>query len=136
MAINLSAFSFDARSASPDNKGDFVARIPADLSSKKALFFAMKKELQLPDYFGENWDALSDCLRDLSWIKQRRVELRHEDVPPLDPKDLATYLDILSDAVQDWKRSEDHELVVAFPPASGEKLARFVKDFSSKYAAE
>jgi hypothetical protein len=41
-----------------------------------ALFDACADTLQFPAYFGNNWDALQDCLGDLSWLPpQPRVVL-------------------------------------------------------------
>lgn len=34
---------------------------------KRALFTAFAREFAFPDTFGSNWDALADCLQDLSW---------------------------------------------------------------------
>ena len=41
-----------------------------DLSTakdKEDVFAALSIALRLPDWFGHNWDALADCLCDLSW---------------------------------------------------------------------
>jgi hypothetical protein len=29
----------------------------------------MAKTLRFPDWFGNNWDSLADCLKDLSWLE-------------------------------------------------------------------
>jgi len=34
---------------------------------KSGLLAALARALELPDWFGGNWDALQDCLDDLSW---------------------------------------------------------------------
>lgn len=37
------------------------------VEDKQAFFKVMKNALDFPEYFGMNWDALNDCLTDLSW---------------------------------------------------------------------
>ena len=34
---------------------------------KDAILAALSRSLGFPDWFGGNWDALEDCLTDLSW---------------------------------------------------------------------
>lgn len=47
----------------------FVGEIDgATIRVKQELFSAMAKALRFPDWFGANWDALNDCLRDLEWL--------------------------------------------------------------------
>jgi RNAse (barnase) inhibitor barstar len=36
--------------------------------SKKDFLAQVARALQFPDWFGENWDALNDCLTDLDWL--------------------------------------------------------------------
>jgi hypothetical protein len=102
----------DAFRCQPD---DHVARIPASLGSRESLFDVLKTELDLPDYFGENWNALSECLRDLSWIESPRAVILHADLPQLQKDDLAIYLEVLADSVESWKPGEEHVLTVVFP---------------------
>jgi len=100
----------------------FVAHISCGLSTRELLFDALSKELQFPDYFGRNWDALFDCLRDLSWIPQKKVVLIHRDVPKLEPAAIKVYLKLLDDAVAGWKEGEGHEVVVVFPEEAEETV--------------
>ena len=95
--------------------GDFAAMIPRDIGSKEALFERLARTLGFPDYFGKNWDALSDCLRDFHWREERRIVIAHAELPGLEASDVKTYLEILSNAVEDWRRSGDRDLIVVFP---------------------
>lgn len=96
-------------------RNGFVARLPSGISSREHLFDLLTHALRLPPYFGRNWDALEECLRDLSWIMARRVILVHGDLPGLESDDLRVYIDILSNSVRHWRRKQGHELLVVFP---------------------
>lgn len=93
----------------------YVASLPKGITSSAALLDALYVALQLPGYFGFNWDALSDCLRDLHWMNKRMVVLRHGDLPALPDSELRIYLDVLSEAVTSWGAADEHSLVVSFP---------------------
>lgn len=95
----------------------FVVRIPAGLTTSQGLLQAFYKEARLPGYFGFNWDALSDCLRDLHWVDCHEVVLLHADLPKLPLHERRTYLDVLAECVASWSPSDDHLLTVVFPSA-------------------
>ena len=43
----------------------------AHCRSKKELLGALAGALRFPSYFGCNWDAADECLRDLEWLPAR-----------------------------------------------------------------
>lgn len=72
--------------------------------------------LRLPDYFGMNWDALHECIRDLSWLPPGQVVLAHADVPLAgDPSNQGVYLSIITDAIAHWMNVPDRDLLATFP---------------------
>jgi RNAse (barnase) inhibitor barstar len=93
---------------------DFVVHL-SGINSKEGLFKQLSDKLEMPEYFGYNWDALSDCLRDFHWIEQQKIILVHDDFLLLNEHELSTYLQVLFEAVQDWKDGEEHSLEVVFP---------------------
>ena len=104
-----------------------AATVPSGIDGREELFRCLVRELKLPGHFGANWDALDECLRDLSWISERRVVLFHEALPDLELDPLTTYLEILRDAVLDWRRDEDDELIVALPPSALKTVHRLIR---------
>jgi RNAse (barnase) inhibitor barstar len=36
--------------------------------TKEELLRQLGEALRFPEYFGQNWDALDDCLRDMEWL--------------------------------------------------------------------
>ena len=80
-----------------------VVRLPRGLSSKQKLFAVLADKLKFPRYFGWNWDALDECLRDLSWLPSgRRVIVVHESLPFFDlGNQRQIYLDVLRSRVEE-----------------------------------
>jgi RNAse (barnase) inhibitor barstar len=118
------AFTYvDYGSAPGDSENDWVAIVPEGISTRDQLFNVLRRELQFPAYFGDNWDALADCLRDLSWIDRYRVIIAHAALPVLDNSTLLKYLEVLAECVNDWKPGEQHRLNVLFPKEAKEKVS-------------
>ncbi len=96
----------------------------AGCSDKHQVMMRFAQALNFPDWFGNNWDALSDCLADLSWwpadgyllLLDNVDELRSADAP-----EFATLLAILNDVAQQW--SVQRIPFWALMPLSTEALA-------------
>jgi RNAse (barnase) inhibitor barstar len=92
-----------APSATPD-----TARIAIDLSgceTKADLLARIARAMHFPSWFGHNWDALSDCLADLSWLPASgyAIELQQtQDLRRSAPDVLDTLLEIFDDSAAFW----------------------------------
>jgi hypothetical protein len=94
--------------------GAHTVRITGEICTRPQLFELLYHLLAFPGYFGFNWDALSDCLRDFHWIDEKIIVIVHDELPNIPVAELKIYLDILCDAVIDWKPGEAHSLKVVF----------------------
>lgn len=121
----MSTFVF-ADTITPDEKR-LVVTIPSHLSTFSELYAVLKSELGLPAYFGENLDALSDCLRDLHWVDQEVVLLVHSGIPFVDEKSRQMYLSILRECVMDWERDQPGRLQVQFGRADQERVEEMLQ---------
>ena len=106
----------------------FIAVIPSSVSSKSELLNTFASVLRFPDYFGHNWDALEECLRDFHWLNAYRIVIVHEAFPlSLRNSDLRIYLSILESCIKSWKPGEEHELIAAFPAQSRKTIADILR---------
>jgi len=125
MATATSPFHFGA-SGLPASTG-IVVEIPAGIATKETLFARLAERLQFPDYFGANWDALWECIRDLSWLPAGPVVLKHIDIPLADDvTSLKKYVSLLADvARRRWALPNQvlRVVVVIFPPEMEDKIS-------------
>jgi hypothetical protein len=52
-----------------------IAVLPRAIQSRDDLFRNIAERMRLPAYFGANWDALEECLADLSWVEEDEIVL-------------------------------------------------------------
>jgi hypothetical protein len=80
-----------------------IARIGLEgASEKEALMQRIAQALDFPQWFGGNWDALEDCLTDLSWSKAGGHVLLIEGAEGLPGDERGTLVDILASAASSW----------------------------------
>ena len=68
----------------------------AGVGTKAALMSRLAESLALPDWFGENWDALEDCLTEV------RGYLIFYDYQGLPADDLGVLMDVLTSSAEYW----------------------------------
>ncbi|MGN6565355.1 MAG: barstar family protein [Thermomicrobiales bacterium] len=78
----------------------------AVITDKPSFLHASARALHFPRYFGRNWDAFADCLRDLAWAPAPAYVVLYHDVAPFArqaPADWAVALDIFGAAARFWR---------------------------------
>lgn len=84
-----------------ESQGYFVTEVDrAPVFNKEILLHALYQSCRFPAYFGFNWDALSDCLGEVTWGEEKGYFLIFNDWVLLEseaPQDAQTFLEILED---------------------------------------
>ena len=75
-------------------------------STNGSLLEETAKAMAFPDYFGHNWDALEECMTELTWIEGEGCVLLYDHVALLVAQHAevwATFYAILQSAVAYWQ---------------------------------
>jgi hypothetical protein len=109
------------------------AKVPQNITRKPALLATIATQLSFPDYFGGNWDALEECICDLSWLPPGRVLVKHGDVPLVeDVRSAMVYVAILKGAARKMSKSEHHPLSIVFPAQCRDQVLWLLRSGESK----
>lgn len=89
------------------HKGTYVSYLRGKrCQTDKALFDEISASFQFPPYFGENWNALHDCLRDLGWLKISRIFIAMDDYSlayPDDPEGKELLMRSFENMIEYWQ---------------------------------
>jgi RNAse (barnase) inhibitor barstar len=75
------------------------------LSSKASLLDTLSQVMAFPAYFGRNWDALEECINDLSWWDSQGFILLFANTDKFinsSPGDFDKFVRIAADASESW----------------------------------
>lgn len=89
---------------------------------KAEILDALAKALAFPHWFGRNWDALEDCLADLSWNPAGGHLLLLTGAASLAKDDAGILADILASSAESWKARGKPFFAVFVDPARELKL--------------
>jgi RNAse (barnase) inhibitor barstar len=80
--------------------------------------------MHFPDYFGNNWDALEDCLTDLSWLDAEGFVILYDHIDAFathSPGHFDTAREIFASAVDAW-REQGKPMFVLLHGMAGDNL--------------
>ena len=96
------------------DKNSFVCSINGSKCiTKKEALAEIGRAFNFPEYYGENLDALYDCLTDLSWLRYSKVFFivnNQEDFLKSETPEIRTdFLDLLNDVKDEWKNNDESD---------------------------
>lgn len=114
-----------------DGEAREVFPVEGHLDTKEVLLASIAKALIFPDYFGGNWDALDESIKDLSWLPAQRFVLlvkNGDDLLKLPRKDWDILFGVFSEAVEFWQdEGTPFHLVLAGGEALSQRLKALVE---------
>jgi len=93
------------------------------VQEKGHVLAAIAQALHFPDWFGDNWDALKDCLTDLTWRKAPGYVILLEacgGFAQAAPADFEAALEVFRLVADDWRESHVPFWVLVGGLAAGE----------------
>ena len=85
----------------------------AGAGDKDQLIARVAAALEFPAWFGGNWDALEDCLCDLTWMTAPGYVLLFEGAQEVPLVERGTLVDILAAAAASWAERK-HPFIAVF----------------------
>ncbi len=121
-ARTLSAEEAGRLAASLDDH-DIQARVidGAHLGGKADLLREVAAALGFPSHFGHNWDALIDCLSDMSWLPGRGyvlILIHAETFRTADARAHETLLEVCDEVAERW---HEYDAEIVFKLVRGAK---------------
>jgi hypothetical protein len=107
-------------------RGSELELVRVAFSDKAALLKNIAAALEFPEWFGANWDALEDCLSDLSWRKPSGHVLLFENAESGD--DLGVLIDILQSSAEFWAGRGKPFFAVFVDPAQALALPQLFRE--------
>jgi hypothetical protein len=107
-------------------RGSELALVRIAFSDKATLLKNIAAALEFPEWFGANWDALEDCLSDLSWRKASGHVLLFENAESGD--DLGVLIDILQSSAEFWAARGKPFFAVFVDPAQALALPHLFRE--------
>jgi hypothetical protein len=118
----------------------FLTTIDFDgISDDKTLFRTFQDAFDFPWYFGYNWNAFNECMRDLDWIKSGAyiIILKNIEKSPLDEEGKQIFFRSLIFIAKEWRNGMYYDefpnpptafhIVFASETANIEKLKLLLK---------
>jgi RNAse (barnase) inhibitor barstar len=102
---NLASDSVQGSIREAGQSGVVVEVDSADALTLDAFFVAISSAFEFPDYFGNNWEALKDCLTDLDWLPSDAYLLIFRNSERLFANQVAeraSFLRIMNLAAEEW----------------------------------
>jgi hypothetical protein len=105
--------------------GQFDFAVVELATGKEEMLASIARSLGFPEWFGGNWDALEDCLTDLSWRDGANHVILFKGA--VDSDDLGVLLDVLSSAAEFWRERNRAFFAVFVDPEGNLKLPSLYK---------
>jgi RNAse (barnase) inhibitor barstar len=102
-----------------------LSLVRIDFGNKETLLRNFAAALRFPAWFGHNWDALEDCLGDLSWSDAPGHVLLIEGARASD--EFGILLDVLRSSAESWAARGKPFLAVFVDPEGALPLPGFEK---------